>query len=70
METVLVCMDGKTIIGWNESVQPEEDASYCTWRGDFDGKVIVHGEEITHWMPLPKPPSEKRKIDSNDMLIP
>ena len=54
MQTVLLCINGKVLPGWNESVQPEEDPSYCTWEGDPFG-----AEGVTHWMQLPSPPKEE-----------
>ncbi len=51
MQTVNLCINGKVLPGWNESVQPEEDPSYCTWEGEGFG-----AEGVTHWMPLPEPP--------------
>ena len=49
MHTVLLCINGKVLPGWNESTQPEEDPSYCTWEGEGFG-----AEGVTHWMSLPK----------------
>lgn len=51
METVLLCIDGKVVPGWNESVQPEESPSYCTWEGEGFG-----AEGVTHWALLPETP--------------
>ncbi len=54
MRTVLLCVKGEVVVGWNESVQPEEDPSYCSWEcwpEDSEGS-----DGVTHWMPLPKPP--------------
>jgi hypothetical protein len=48
MKDVLFSAGTYVFSGWNESVQPEEDPSYCS-REDFDS------DEITHWMPYPKP---------------
>lgn len=56
METVLLCVDGKVIPGWNESTQPEEDACYCSWESWPESHI--DGEGVTHWMVLPKPPQE------------
>jgi ribosomal protein L37AE/L43A len=56
METVLLCVSGKVIPGWNESTQPEEDPSYCSW--ETWPESHISGEGVTHWMHLPKPPKE------------
>lgn len=56
METVLLCVDGKVLPGWNESVQPEEGPSYCSW--EHWPESLIGGEGVTHWMPLPLPPIE------------
>lgn len=64
METVLLCYKGKVVVGWNESVQPEEDTVYCAYWGQTEeeetiaGCVFLDSEEVTHWMPLPKPSRE------------
>jgi hypothetical protein len=34
MQDVLLAYAGGTVIGWNESTQPEEDPSYCTFVAD------------------------------------
>jgi hypothetical protein len=54
MRTVLLYINDKVLPGWNESTQPEEEPSYCTWEGEVFG-----AEGVTHWMPLPKPPERK-----------
>jgi hypothetical protein len=51
MQTVLLCVNGDVMLGWNESVHPGEDPAYCSWELSFD-------EDVTHWLPLPKPPRE------------
>lgn len=56
METVQLCVDGKVIVGWNESIQPEEDPSYCSWEGWPES--CISGEGVTHWAPLLKAPRE------------
>ena len=56
MQTVLLCVEGKVIIGRNESVQPEKDPYYCSW--DCWPDPCIQVENVTHWMPLPKPPME------------
>jgi len=48
MKDVLLLAGNLVVKGWNESVQPEEDPSYCSYQ-DFDS------DEITHWMPYPQP---------------
>lgn len=53
MHDVLLYADGKILKGWNESVQPEEDPSYCSCE---DG--LLTPEEVTHWMKLPKAPND------------
>jgi hypothetical protein len=47
MRDVLFLAGDYVFSGWNESVQPEEDPSYCSHQ-DFDSDLI------THWMPYPK----------------
>lgn len=54
METVLLCVGGKVIVGWNETLYPEEDICYCSW--ESWPEPYLDGEGVTHWMPLPKPP--------------
>jgi hypothetical protein len=56
MQTVILCYQGKSIVGWNESVQPEEDPAYCSWEPSFR---LLENEDVTHWMPLPKPPKKE-----------
>ena len=53
MESVLLLVGDAVIMGWNESVFPEENASYCTWRHFYSS---VEMDKVSHWMPLPKPP--------------
>ena len=50
METVLLCINGKVLPGWNEAIQPDEDPCYCTWE-DMD----LHAK-VTHWTELPEAP--------------
>lgn len=54
METVILCVDGEVIVGWNETLDREEDVSYCTWETWPESQLT--GDGVTHWMPLPKPP--------------
>ena len=54
MQDVLLCIAGEVIMGWNESTQPEEEPSYCSWYPWPEG--YINGEGVTYWMPLPKPP--------------
>lgn len=56
METVLLAVDGKVIVGWNETTCPEEDSAYCSW--ERWPETCCAGENVTHWMPLPKAPKE------------
>ena len=58
METVLLCVGNTVFAGWNESVQPNEEPSYCKYNeGDDNGVGVCFGiEGVTHWMPLPSPP--------------
>lgn len=56
-KTVQLCVDGKVIVGWNESCQPEEIASYCSW--EHWPESYISGEGVTHWAPLLKPPIQK-----------
>lgn len=66
MQTVILCYEGRSIVGWNESVQPEEDPSYCTWeRCPWD---LLGSEGVTHWMPLPKPPEINHGCEYCDPL--
>lgn len=50
---------------------PEESDEYLAYCGEYDGICVLHHEvletkswwitqwkEVTHWMPLPEPPSE------------
>ena len=53
MRTVLLAVEGKVIAGWNESVQPEEDPSYCSW--EHEEKFGIEG--VTHWMKFPDAPA-------------
>jgi len=64
MQTVILCIGGIVIPGWNESTQPEEDPSYCTWEGQFGI------EDVTHWMPLPEPPNNQtgRNMREDDIM--
>ncbi len=48
---VLLCADGKIVIGWDESTNPEEDLAYCSFQ-EFDS------DKVTHWMPLPELPRD------------
>ncbi len=50
-QDVLLCADGKIVIGWDEACQPEEDPAYCSFQ-EFDP------DKVTHFMHLPKPPRE------------
>jgi hypothetical protein len=52
MRDVLLFVNGDIGVGWNESVQPEEIASYCSYQA-------IDSDEVTHWMPLPKTPEWK-----------
>lgn len=53
-ETVHLCVDGKVIVGWNESCQPEEDPAYCSW--EQWPETFISGEGVSHWAPLLKAP--------------
>lgn len=57
LETVHLLVDGKVIIGWNESAQPEEDPVYCSW--ELWPECHIKGEGVTHWAPLLKAPEIK-----------
>lgn len=35
--------------------------SFCYWDNSGDGYYIKTRQVITHWMPLPPPPTEKEK---------
>lgn len=52
-EDVLVSDGKKVVSAWLETIQPEEDLVFidCYTRETL--------EEITHWMPYPKPPHEE-----------
>lgn len=54
MQTIILCVAGKSMVGWNESIDCKEDASYCSWESWPETHLI--GEGVTHWMPLPEPP--------------
>jgi hypothetical protein len=54
MDTVLLCVHGEVIVGWNESTQPEEEPSYCSWEPWPES--FISGEGVTHWMALPEAP--------------
>lgn len=56
MQDVLLYADGEILLGWNESVQPEEDPSYCV--ALRDSRSCMSLENVTHWMQLPKKPNE------------
>ena len=56
MCTVLLCIDGKVVPGWNESIQPEEDPSYCCW--GYWPEPYARGDGVTHWRYLCKPPEK------------
>lgn len=53
MKTVILCVLGEVIVGWNESVDPDEDPSYCSWQRWPGG---ISGDGVEYWMPLPAPP--------------
>ena len=59
--TDVLLYDGKEIaIGWNESVQPEETPVYWTMYGGGLGMSRwFDDDEVTHWMPLPEPPTNQ-----------
>lgn len=54
-ETVHLLVDGKVIVGWNESVEPEEIPAYCSW--EQWPESFISGEGVTHWAPLLKAPA-------------
>lgn len=65
MEDVILCVNNENVMpGWNESVQPEEDPSYVS----ILCKTVEWPDEgiyVTHWMPLPVPPSQITKTKKN-----
>ena len=56
MQNILLSVGGKVISGWNESVQPEEEPSYCSY--EPWPEPYVSGEGVTHWRHMPKPPEK------------
>jgi len=60
LEDILLSDGKKVYAGFLETIQPEEDLVFydCLSRGFL--------EDITHWMPLPKPPlSEGSQVASS-----
>lgn len=53
MIDLLLCVEGKVILGWNESVQTNEEPSFCCWHEWPD--QFLYGDGVSHWMHLPKP---------------
>lgn len=47
-EDVLLSANGVVAMGWNEATD-SEDPAYCSFHA-------IDLDEISHWMPLPKPP--------------
>jgi Protein of unknown function (DUF551) len=56
MDTVILYVGGKVMVGWNEAVQPEEDPIYTSW--EEWPESTLDGEGVTHWMALPDPPND------------
>jgi len=59
MTTVILCVGEHVMVGWNESVQPEEDPSYASW--EYFPSNYPEEVSVTHWMPLPQHPFSKGK---------
>lgn len=66
-QDVHLLVDGRVIIGWNESTGEREDPSYCcygAWPGAF-----LSGERVTHWAPLLEPPDPDLDKDPKPRII-
>lgn len=55
MQDLLLCVEGKVIVGWNGAEQPEEDPCYYSWA--FWPGIHINSERVTHWMHMPQAPN-------------
>lgn len=65
-EILLLCADGHMVVGRWEWYYAEGGAGWMgdvsAWSDSINGEQIArHYGEPTHWMPLPKPPKERRE---------
>ncbi len=60
--TVLAFANGKIRVLTYEVVREDDD--YSHWWNDEDGEYCydIDSGDVTHWMPLPRPPEPTRKM--------